>query len=67
LDVPLVGSFENGVGTFFAGDELGGVPIRVWFCWSETCGASPLWEQALSADGGNSCEVNWTMRFTRLA
>jgi hypothetical protein len=65
LDVPVVGSFESGVGTFFADDELGGVPIRVRFCWSETRSASPLWEQAFSADGGNNWEVNWTMRFTR--
>jgi hypothetical protein len=65
LDVPVVGSFENGVGTFFADDELGGVPIRVRFCWPETRSASPLWEQAFSADGGNNWAVNWTMRFTR--
>jgi hypothetical protein len=66
LDVPVVDSFDNGVGTFFADDELGGVPIRVRFCWSETQTASPLWEQAFSADGGKTWEVDWTMRFTRL-
>lgn len=65
LDVPVVGRFENGVGTFFADDTLDGRPIRVRFCWSDTQTASPHWEQAFSADGGLTWEVNWTMRFHR--
>lgn len=65
LDVPVVGRFENGVGTFFADDVLDDRPIRVRFRWTDTQTASPGWEQAFSADGGLTWEGNWTMRFHR--
>ena len=65
LDVPVVGRFENGVGTFFADDVLDDRPIRVRFRWTDTQTASPAWEQAFSADGGLTWEENWTMRFHR--
>lgn len=67
LDTPVVGGFENGVGTFYADDSFEGRPIRVRFRWTETQTASPHWEQAFSADGGATWEINWTMRFTRVA
>lgn len=66
LDVPVVGAFEDGVGSFFADDVQGGRAIRVRFRWTDTRTASPGWEQAFSADGGLTWEVNWTMRFSRL-
>ena len=65
LDVPVVGGFEGGVGRFYADDSLDGGAIRVRFCWSETEGDRPQWEQAFSADGGATWEVNWVMRFSR--
>lgn len=65
LDLPVVGSFEEGVGTFHADDVLEGRPIRVRFRWSGTDTPTPLWEQAFSADGGSTWEINWTMRFER--
>ena len=65
LDVPVVGGFEHGVGTFYADDTLDGRPIRVRFRWTDTRTASPRWEQAFSADGGTSWETNWTMTFQR--
>ncbi|WP_332750430.1 DUF1579 domain-containing protein [Hydrogenophaga sp.] len=65
LDVPVVGSFDQGVGTFFADDELDGRAIRVRFRWTDTHTASPLWEQAFSIDAGATWEVNWTMCFHR--
>lgn len=65
LDVPVVGSFVAGVGIFHADDVLDGRPIRVRFRWSETDTPSPRWEQAFSADGGLTWEINWTMRFAR--
>jgi hypothetical protein len=67
LDVPVVGAFEHGVGRFFAHDVLDGRAIRVRFLWTDTHTPSPHWEQAFSADGGASWEVNWTMRFHRSA
>lgn len=60
---PTIGRFENGRGVFFGDDVEAGVPVRVRFDW--TPGASPVWEQAMSADGGESWEKNWQMRFER--
>jgi hypothetical protein len=66
LDVPVVGSFENGEGTFYADDTFGGRPIRVRFRWMATASVTPHWEQAFSADGGKTWETNWSMGFTRV-
>lgn len=65
LDIPVVGRFSNGVGLFFADDCLNGNPIRVRFTWLPKGPNSARWEQAFSADGGNTWETNWTMDFSR--
>jgi hypothetical protein len=65
LDIPVVGRFENGVGSFYADDIMDGVPVRVRFLWLRTDTPSPRWEQAMSKDGGKDWETNWTMDFTR--
>jgi hypothetical protein len=65
LDVPVIGRFEDGVGSFFASDLLRGEPIRVRFLWLATNTGSPRWEQAMSADDGRNWETNWTMDFMR--
>jgi quinol monooxygenase YgiN len=64
LDPPVVGRFENGVGTFFADDKFKGKPIRVRFLWTRLS-STPHWEQAFSIDGGKTWETNWTMDFTK--
>jgi hypothetical protein len=65
LDVPVIGRFENGVGTFTADDLHEGRPVRLRFLWLRTDTATPRWEQALSADGGETWETNWVMDFER--
>ena len=65
LDVPVIGKFENGVGTFYAEDVYDGKPLRVRFIWCRTDLPSPRWEQAMSLDGGGTWETNWTMDFVR--
>lgn len=65
LDVPVIGSFANGVGTFFASDTFEGQPITIRFLWKANPGDNPTWEQAFSTDGGVTWETNWTMEFTR--
>lgn len=65
LDTPMIGAFSDGVGTFHADDTLAGRPIRVRFLWTRTRDAAPQWEQAFSADGGESWETNWIMQFNR--
>ncbi len=66
LDPPIRGSFKNGVGTFAADDTLDGKPIRVKATWSRITPTSVHWEQAFSADGGKTWEVNWTSEFQRV-
>jgi hypothetical protein len=65
IDVPVVGRFENRVGTFLASDRLDGVPIIIRFVWSQVGVDELRWEQAFSPDGGTTWEVNWTMDFHR--
>ena len=65
LDVPVVGGFTGSVGLFFAKDTLEGRPISIRFTWNANPGGNPRWEQAFSADGGSTWEINWTMDFTR--
>lgn len=66
LDVPVVGRFENGVGTFLANDTFEGKPIVVRFLWTMGAVDRPRWEQAFSPDGGVTWETNWEMDFHRV-
>ncbi len=65
LDVPQVGSFEDGIGRFFARDIYESKKIVVQFCWDITDPNRPVWSQAFSADNGNTWEWNWYMSFKR--
>ncbi len=65
LDVPVKGRFVDGIGRFRAQDSFNGRPIVVEFQWSQAPGG-PRWQQAFSADGGATWEVNWVMHFTRV-
>ena len=67
LDVPVIGSFKDGIGAFYAEDTLAGRPIRVRFLWIASNPQAPRWEQAFSADGGESWETNWIMEFARIS
>lgn len=66
LDTPVVGSFSDHIGSFFAEDVLNGQPIKIRFIWTGTPGQNPRWEQAFSNDGGTTWETNWTMEFSPL-
>ena len=59
LDPPVVGSFENGVGHFFARDTFKGKPIIMMFRWDARNKDRPVWSQALSPDNGKTWEWNW--------
>ena len=65
VEPPVVGSFVNGIGTFYGDDVLDGRKIRVRFFWTVTNPDAPRWEQAFSADGGETWETNWIMDFRR--
>lgn len=66
LDTPVVGQFNDGVGVFYAEDALDGRPIQIRFIWTARADEPPRWEQAFSADRGQSWETNWVMTFHRL-
>lgn len=65
LQVPQIGSFDNGIGEFFARDTFEEKPILVKFNWNVTDENSPVWSQAFSADEGETWEWNWYMYFSR--
>lgn len=68
LDVPVLGCFRDGLGSFYADDWLDGRPIQLRFLWFPAAASGqPRWEQACSADGGRSWETNWTMDFSPAA
>ena len=66
IEPPVVGNFQNGVGTFEGDDTFRGKPIKVRFIWSRITPGSAHWEQAFSPDGGKTWETNWKMDFTRV-
>ena len=61
----MLGSFSHGLGLFYAEDSWKGRPVRVRFRWSDITATSARWEQAFSADSGQSWEINWVMQFQR--
>jgi len=66
LQPPVIGAFENGVGTFLGRDQHEGRPVLVRFIWSEISADAAKWEQAFSTDEGRSWETNWIMRMRRI-
>ncbi len=67
LDIPLVGSFENDVGYFFAQDIFQEKEIVVVFRWDITDSNDPIWSQAFSDDKGRTWEWNWYMYMSKIA
>lgn len=66
LEPPVVGHFEDGVGTFDGSAEHGGRPVIARFIWSDITPTSAHWQQAFSTDGGVTWETNWHMWMTRI-
>lgn len=65
---PQVGRFDdNGRGEFYADDVYNGQKIKVVYIWSDISENSARWEQAFSADDGETWETNWTAEFQRTA
>jgi hypothetical protein len=66
LSRPTIGEFKNRRGEFFDQEEFNGGAILVRFVISEITPDSCHFEQAFSADGGKSWEVNWVATDTRI-
>ena len=65
LDPPVTGSISGDTGVFDGVDVFEGRPIHVRYIWSRIRSGSPRWEQAFSADDGETWETNWIMDFSR--
>lgn len=65
-DNPVVGSFENNIGTFYAKDTFNGKPILVMARWDKTDPDHAVWSQAFSDDNGKTWEWNWYMYENRV-
>jgi hypothetical protein len=63
---PTIGEFKNGRGEFFNQETLNGRAIFVRFVISDITPNSCRFEQAFSADGGKTWEVNWIATDTRV-
>ena len=63
---PVTGSFENGMGKFYATDVFNDIPILVLYQWDATNPMQPKWSQAFSTDNGKSWEWNWEMTLTKM-
>lgn len=59
LDTPTVGRFTNGRGEFYDHQDFNGRPIIVRFVITSPSRDAFHFEQAFSADGGQTWEVNW--------
>lgn len=66
MSQPTIGAFTNGRGEFFDQETLNGRAILVRLVISDITPSSCHFEQAFSADGGKTWEVNWIATDTRL-
>jgi hypothetical protein len=63
---PVTGSFENGMGKFYATDVFDGKPIVVLYQWDAKNPKEPKWSQAFSQDHGETWEWNWEMTLKKI-
>ena len=66
LSIPSVGGFRDGRGEFYSNETLNGRPILVRFTIAPITADSCRFEQAFSADGGKTWELNWIATDTRV-
>jgi hypothetical protein len=66
MSPPTIGEFQNGRGEFYSREDLDGRAIFVRFVISDITPNSCHFEQAFSADGGKTWEVNWIATDTRV-
>ena len=65
LSQPTIGEFKNGRGEFYDQESFGGRAVLVRFVITPLDKDTIRFEQAFSADGGRTWEVNWIATDTR--
>jgi hypothetical protein len=63
---PVTGSFENGVGKFYATDRFTEKDIVIVYQWDTRNPEHPVWSQAFSTDNGKTWEWNWEMVLSKI-
>jgi hypothetical protein len=66
MSPPTIGEFRNGRGEFYDQETFGDRAVLVRFIISDITPTSCHFEQAFSADGGKTWEVNWIATDTRV-
>ena len=66
LATPTIGGFVDGVGTFYDQEDFDGRAVFVRFVITPLDADTIRFEQAFSADGGKTWEVNWVATDTRV-
>jgi hypothetical protein len=66
LELPMTGGFDGKRGIFHAADTFKGRPVLVRFVIDVVDADTCRFEQAFSADGGATWEINWIAVDTRL-
>ena len=66
LEGAMRGRITDGVGEFFGMTIHNGAQVLARFVWRRLSADRATWEQAYSADGGTTWEINWIMEFTRV-
>jgi hypothetical protein len=66
LSQPTIGEFKDGRGEFFDQETVHGRAVLVRFVIADITANSCRFEQAFSADGGKTWEVNWMATDTRV-
>jgi hypothetical protein len=66
FSTPTVGECKDGRGEFYDQELFEGRMILVRFIWSNITPTTAYFEQAFSADGGKTWEVNWITDQTRV-
>ncbi len=63
---PAQGCFREGTGEFFREERRHGKPVLVRERWLKVASAAPTCDRAVSSDGGNTWEIDWTMELSRV-
>jgi hypothetical protein len=66
FEPPIIGEFKNGIGELFSQDTFNGRTILTRGRWSDIKPNSHKFEQAFSADGGKTWEVNFSASLERI-
>jgi hypothetical protein len=66
MATPTIGSFVDGVGTFYDQEDFDGRAVFVRFVITPLDADTIRFEQAFSVDGGRSWELNWIATDTRV-